>query len=253
MDYNSSGYILIKNFLDEDDLALFKNIWQSWQEKNFNLQKDQIIVKKTSTINDPNNHVYVKKIENWLQKYTEASQIVDKKITKKVAEVTSNNDIQLLKERFINQSPGMNGYLPHQDCGTDVMPQLVNQMYTAYISLTHTEENSGCIWLEQSDTRRQSSVLNCACVNGETCACNATNIMPEQIKNYKGMILKPILMQPGDMLIFDGWCVHGTACNISDSNRTTVTFAYGVAEPSRDLKQEWASLKQKRENLFTPA
>lgn len=249
MSIQQKGYILIKNFLNEEEIGFFKTLWSDWSKKNFSFD-DDTIVRRSPNIDHPDEHIYVKKVENWLEKNDVAFEFYNKKVLPRLIEETGENHLQLLKERFINQSHKVKGYLPHQDCGTDVMPKLTQQMYTAYISLTNTDEESGCMWFEDREQKRTGPVVECPCSIGNPCACTSTTISPMDIKFYKGFTFSPLKMEIGDMLIFDGWCLHGTATNLSSNDRTTITFAVCPAREGEDKRAEWQALKLEKEKLY---
>jgi len=141
-----------------------------------------------------------------------------------------NDDVRFIKDRIINQKKDYQGLLPHQDNSSSMHAKITNEFYSAYVSLTDTNEQNGCLWVEDITPKRDSSLGYCeqGCATGKTCKCVAMKITPTDMKVFNGHNMVPVPLQTGDCIMFDGWLLHGTAANLSDEIRQTLIFAYGA-------------------------
>tara|TARA_Y100000593_G_scaffold30317_1_gene60084 strand:+ start:2681 stop:3553 length:873 start_codon:yes stop_codon:yes gene_type:complete len=163
------------------------------------------------------------------------------------------SDLKYFKDRYIEQHPGEEGLLPHQDMCASVHEKVFDSWYTIYIALTDTNEQSGSLFVEEHAKLKKENLG--MCVTGcdslrftgvaSSCACNGKRqgVALENIYSYnhkhiagKKHTMIPIPLKAGDCIIFDGWLLHGTPINESESVRKVLTFAYVKPKANVDVQ-----------------
>lgn len=231
LDLKNKGYAVIKNLFDTTTINEWKTLvsdiekevlleWAGVKQKDANDASATIVYKE-------NNKPYMLRCTGKLQTRPEGRKIISyfEKEFRKI-----NDDIRFIKDRIINQKKDYQGLLPHQDNPSSFHHKLTNEFYSAYVSLTDTSEQGGCLWVEDIQPKRTASLDYCndGCASGNKCKCLSMKITPTDIRIYKGHNMVPIELKTGDCLIFDGWLLHGTAANMVDHLRQTLIFGYGV-------------------------
>lgn len=235
----SKGYVLIKNDMSMEEVDRWKKLVPAIKKEAI-LQKFQKKESKSSTLSnifsDENEKFYVWKCQNILQTFDLGRKNIEK-YSKFLQNVHPN--IRFIKDRFMNQKKNYHGHLPHQDNFAGGHELITDQWYTVYTSLTDTDTQSGCIWIEDIQGKRNENLNMCTdgCVKGKTCHCINIKVMPFDIENFKGYKMKPIELKKGDTIIFDGYTLHGTAANLKNEHRQTLMFTYGVVR-DEDLQIE---------------
>lgn len=225
----NKGYSVIRNHIDSDDIAEWKNMWST-------IEKIALYEKQGLKHYDIPGMVdmffegkpYVWKGQNILRRTKKGMET-----SKKYEEILQKNihpNIRFIKDRFMNQKKDYQGHLPHQDTGSGHHKKITDSWYTVYTSLTDTDENSGCLWVEDITPKRSSGIGYCddGCASGQDCKCISIKVTPVEMKTYRGHNMIPIDLKSGDSIIFDGWLLHGTAANLSNTNRQTLMFTYGI-------------------------
>ena len=247
LELKNKGYTVIKNMFDSEQIKKWKEL-VAVIEKEVILEWAGIKNKKkddaySSVVYKENNHPYMLRCTGKLQTKTEGLEII-KYFENEFRKI--NDDVRFIKDRIINQKKDYQGLLPHQDNPSSFHHTITNEFYSSYISLTDTSEKSGCIWVEDIQPKRTSSLNYCddGCAAGKTCSCLSLKITPIDIKTYKGHNMIPIELKSGDCLMFDGYLLHGTAANMTDNIRQTLIFGYGAL--SKNLQNNSNILKDCR-------
>ena len=225
------GYTVIKNLLTVEDVNAWKTLIKEI-EKEVVLETTGIKKSNPNEFIEPNvvlegKKPFMFKCNGKIQTRPEGVELI-KYFENKFREI--NDDVRFIKDRIITQKQDYPAFLPHQDNPSSVHEEITNEFYSAYVSLTDTTEQGGCLWVEDIEPKRTESLKYCddGCASGKTCACLQMKITPTDIKTYKGHNMIPIELKTGDCLMFDGWLLHGTAANMTDSIRQTLIFGYGV-------------------------
>lgn len=250
----NKGYVVIKNDLSLDEVKVMvetckqvqkQAILETYGVKKFDSQGDAKIFK------DDDDKPYVWKTQNILLRTEKGKYYIDK-WNKILSNIHPN--IRFIKDRYMNQKKNYQGHLPHQDNSAASHQQITNQWFTVYTSLTDTDKESGCIWVEDVEQKRTKSVGMCddGCASGNICKCMSIKVMPLDIENYKGHKMIPIELKKGDTIIFDGWVLHGTAANLSDNPRQTVMYTYGLVKDEdlhiNDIYKHYTDLHRQKYN-----
>jgi len=229
---NNKGYVLIKNDLSLDEV---NEMLDTCQEVQKQARLEKMYVKKydlqgdANILQDDQEKLYVWKTQNILRRTAKGKFYIDKWLE---SLKTIHPNMSFIKDRYMNQKKNYQGHLPHQDNSAGGHEMITNKWYTVYTSLSDTDKDSGCIWIEDIENKRTQSVGMCdsGCAKGHACTCINIKVMPFDIENYKGYNMKPIELKKGDTIIFDGWVLHGTAANLKDTNRQTVMYTYGIVK-----------------------
>ena len=225
------GYSVAENYLNLDEVASWQNNWNDIQKRAL---LEEYKIKEINKNDMPNYNVVYKEDNNYVWKSTgkikettEGKILIDKILSDLQ---TINPNIEFMYDKFINQKKDYQGHAPHQDNAVGKNESHTQELYSAYISLTDTNEESGCLWVENADPKRQDSLKYCdtGCVAGNDCFCSNIKLLPTDMKRWKGHELIPLPLKKGDCVFFDGWVLHGTASNLSQNIRQTMIFHYGV-------------------------
>ena len=253
-DIDKKGYTIIKSFFNEKKVNSWKFFWDSLEKyalENFH------------TLQQPNNPInitlggdtqkYIQRLQHVLLHTPDGKKFIEE--TNKLIQQI-NPKSKYLKDRYIIQkAKSLKCELPHQDIYTSCLEELGSEVYTVYISLTDTDENTGTLFVENIEGKRTESLGLCGvgCTSGATCLCSNRSLSLEQIKNYTGQFktesqhkLIPTSLAAGDCIIFDGFLLHGTAVNTGDHNRKTMTLTYMIPyDSSKDLVKEYEKYRRK--------
>jgi len=231
LELQNKGYTVIKNMFDHEQIKKWKST-VSAIEKEVILEWAGVKNKKiddaySSIVYKDANGPYMLRCTGKLQTRPEGVELI-KHFEDEFRKI--NDDVRFIKDRVINQKKDYQGLLPHQDNPSSFHHTITNEFYSAYVSLTDTTEQGGCLWVEDIEPKRTESLKYCddGCASGKSCACLQMKITPTDIKIYKGHNMVPIELKTGDCLMFDGWLLHGTAANMTDNIRQTLIFGYGV-------------------------
>lgn len=239
---NSKGYCKIENFLNKDHLKYLLDSWESiknqaikdeiyaWSKKDENYHTHSDIYKKDGKWNLWKSHYILIRTEIGNQYINAITSLMHR----------INPDLVYMKDRIMNQEPNTKGHRPHQDTSSGdygfFEKYTTGELYTVYISLTDTNQNNGCLWVEEIKKRRDTRLGYCdqGCAGGNPCLCTNWEHTADAIKFYNGHIMKPLTQSKGDAIIFDGYALHGTGKNITDDTRKTILIMYAV--PKKEYK-----------------
>lgn len=225
------GYSIAQNYIDSQEVEHWQQIWTDIQKRAL-LEEYGVKDRKASIM--PNYNIVYKQDKNYVWKATgkikdtNKGKILIDKILQDLREIDTS--INFMYDKFMNQKSNYQGHAPHQDNAVGKNEYHTNKLYSAYISLSNTNEESGCLWVEDTYPKRSESLKYCdsGCVSGNTCFCQQIKLLPMDIKNWKGHNLVPLPLKKGDCVFFDGWVLHGTAANLSENTRQTMIFHCGV-------------------------
>jgi hypothetical protein len=238
VELQDKGYTIIRNYISYQEVLEWKKLWK---EVEIQAMLEDRGIKKfdekgSASIYVEDGKPYVFKTQNVIRRTTKGKEYIQK-FENELMNIHPN--IRFIKDRFMNQKTNYQGHLPHQDVPANIHRHITNEWYTVYISLTDTNEENGGLWVEDISPKRTTALEYCAdgCANGKKCLCQNGKIMPFDIKSYKGHNMIPVDLKIGDVIIFDGWVLHGTAANLSNETRQTLMLTYGKLK-DKDLEVE---------------
>lgn len=237
---DAKGYTVIKNFLDDNAVKEYKSLVADIEKE---VILERLGVKNNKDDRVTTSEVYMEGKKPYMLRVT--GKLITRPQGRELINYFEeqfrkiNKNIRFLKDRVINQKKDYQGLLPHQDNSASFHHEVTNEFYSSYISLSDTNEKNGCLWVEDIQPKRTNSLGYCdtGCASGKTCHCLALKITPTDMITFKGHNMVPVELDTGDCIMFDGYLLHGTAANLTDTIRQTLIFGYGVVS-EQDLEYE---------------
>ena len=216
------GYVAIPNFWDDCTVQAWKDLWpqlrynaetntteemRGYSDKDGNMWNVQNALKSTFRGRET-----IKQVEKYFQKI--------------------NPELKFLKDRYVYQIDGRQGYRPHQDNFISFHGLITKEMYTVSIYFTDVDANTGCVWVEDIEPKRTENLRLCekGCVTNNKCICVRTQFRIEDMANWRGHTLMPMSLPAGGALIIDGCILHGSSHNLSNKPRQSLTLVFGVVD-----------------------
>jgi hypothetical protein len=156
-------------------------------------------------------------------------------------------DPVLIREKAIAKYPGdLIGFPAHTDLPAQYA-KFSSSVASVCVSLDQTSDQNGCVFYQPTPVIRRS-VIQCPCWTGKPCTCiTESGADPLQAKQPDVCSLEniepfvPAMLDPGDILIFDGLTPHYSDKNVAASPRR---YLYGVYSDRADLKVSDQGIKQ---------
>ena len=269
-DINKKGYTIIKDFFDEENLKYWNKYYNSLEKKV--LKEEEALIASISHIDigfTSTGERHIQRIQHVIENSIKGKNLIEDSVD--LVQQIDPKAI-FLKDRYINQrGMSKYCSLPHQDASTGELQKIGTSVYTLYIALTDADENTGSLFIEDTPEKRTKSLGMCdrGCAGGYACECTPVAndlkakyprevqvqgrgllphsdvvaqklpISPQDMKNYRAPNvvesqhkMKAISTTAGDCILLDGWLIHGTAQNMSNYNRRTMTLTYIVPSTS---------------------
>lgn len=193
----NNGYILLKAQFPQEKL---KNLNAIFLEKKHQLQ----CLSNWSYLN-------IFRESNYYQKFVKETTIL------KIAKQLLGDKVDLFWDSIAVKTPEYGkAFSWHQDSGYgETSP---STYYTFWVPLQNTTENNGCLWAKPGSHKE-------GLMKHEPTA-DLDNKFPgreiAELDSYRG---EPILMETGDLLVFNSFLAHRSGINKSKENRTALAFA----------------------------
>jgi hypothetical protein len=226
-DWNENGFLLLSNFLSEEekraivrwtsDLAEWPETpgkWMKYFEASKESGKKQLC-----------------RVENFVPYHKQfADFLTDPKKLEMLSQLMGESAI-LYKEKINFKLPGGKGFTHHQDAPAFTT---FNQKYhiTMMVALDPSTIQNGCLEVARAYHKR-----------GILLQAPDGTLSKEVIASLHW---EPIVMEPGDVLLFDSYVPHGSAGNYSDQPRRALYVTYNRASEG-DYRD--AYFKHKRESF----
>ena len=145
------------------------------------------------------------------------------------------------KDRVIYGHPGREGSGIHQDNFSFIHAKITKEVYTVYVALTNTTEQTGALFVEDSPVKTTEKIGFCdtGCSVGNPCICAEAMIKPEALHSIststRNLTLKPVPLKKGDCLVFDGYLPHAVGINLGNRIRKVMTFTFAKLDEDVDL------------------
>ena len=179
------GYAVAENYIDQNEVKFWQDKWHEIQKQAL-LEEYGVKDRKVSIMPDYN--IVYKQDKNYVWKSTgkiKELQEGKKLIDKILADVRKlEPSMSFMYDKFMNQKKDYQGHAPHQDNAVGKNANHTNKIYSAYVSLSDTDENSGCLWVEDTNPKRTTSLKYCdsGCVAGNECFCSNIKLLPTVFK-----------------------------------------------------------------------
>ena len=219
--WNSSGYIHLRNYFDNAESANIK-IWS-----------DEII--NNSSPKWMNHFEYINgkpnlcRTEDFVPYHNQFKKLLtDGKIYKLLSQLF-NEEVVLYKEKINYKLPGGAGYSPHQDA---VAYPFIKKHATCLIPIDDSNESNGCIYF--SPWPYNDNLLEIDPKNG---------CIPESISKELKWI--PCEAKNGDLVIFSSYTPHFSNKNFSNFSRRALYATYNSLNEG-DMRDEYYVKKKKK-------
>lgn len=225
----SDGYILIKNYFDNQEVEIIQNSAHILKELPEITGGYMKYYENTST-NEKDKRI-LSRIENFTydNQVTELKEKIIDKVSKTLQDIMSEN-MNLFKDKINWKLPGGGKFKPHQDfeAWSDFPPK--NFMSCAIFVDNCTKEN-GCLEMVQGENNK--GILK-----------NDNGCIDEEVVN--SMKWNHILSTKRDLVIFDAFVPHRSDKNNSNSSRRIIYLTYNKEEEGNHYKDYFI---KKREEL----
>ena len=121
-----------------------------------------------------------------------------------------SGEVYLCTDKINFKVPGARGFYPHQDMSGEwqfYVPNIIN----VFIALDRSDTENSCLEVSPGNHRRGLLGPYMGAI---------------EEKHLEGMEWIPIIQEPGDVLIFDGFLPHRSAPNTSDRTRRILIYTY---------------------------
>lgn len=227
--YQDEGYVLVSGLFSADEVEMYKAHYQRlWEEETFADQRDRRFqqdgdpLKKYPRMMHP--HRRDKVSLDWL---------LEPRLRTWLAAILGR-DPYAAQTMFYWKPPGARGQALHQDqYYLRVQP---GTCVAAWMALDRCDEENGCLQIVPG-----SQNLPVMCTTDADLDASFSEIT---IPIPEGMAAKPVVMEPGDVLFFNGQIIHGSFPNTSqDRFRRALIAHYLVGEAEQVAKHYFPVLR----------
>lgn len=212
-EYSQKGYFTIKNVFSSADIYVLKNEIQ--------------IANNTDKYFDKNGEI--RRIEKIFNKGKKLN-FLNKEIIK-ILKNLFNEDYIIFKDKFNAKPPGGEGFFAHYD-GVFIFKDEKNfykkgwyeysdHFINVLVALDMCDKKNGTIEISKIHKDNFNSLLKNTKNNG-------TPDLLDEIE--KKLTFEPIILNPGDIVIFSNQCPHRSKKNYSNSSRGTLYYTYTLAK-----------------------
>lgn len=212
-EYSQKGYFTIKNVFSAADIYVLKNEIQ--------------IANNTDKYFDKNGEI--RRIEKIFNKGKKLN-FLNKEIIK-ILKNLFNEDYIIFKDKFNAKPPGGEGFFAHYD-GVFIFKDEKNfykkgwyeysdHFINVLVALDMCDKKNGTIEISKIHKDNFNSLLKNTKNNG-------TPDLLDEIE--KKLTFEPIILNPGDIVIFSNQCPHRSKKNYSNSSRGTLYYTYTLAK-----------------------
>lgn len=227
-DYETNGYVLLKNFFDNDEIKLWET-GASYLKEIPEIIGGPMKYFERSQIND---EVILNRVEKFCDYLPLLDELVrGEKIGRLLKELTARN-YRLFKEKINYKLSGGGGFRPHQD-GAAFRKFVDDELITIMIPTHFSDEKNGCFRV--SSQKYIKELLSHT--NG------SIELNEYDIKN--SMNWHDIKMEPGDLLCFSSYLVHQSNDNLSQLDRSCYFITYSPNDFG-DLRDAYFTFKREK-------
>ncbi len=206
--WEENGFLLLKGYYSEmrDELRTWVEQMSFWPETPGKWMK---YFEKDSA-----GRRLLCRVENFIPFHADVEQLLQSQTLLQLISELMNEKAILFKEKINYKLPGGNGFAPHQDAPAFTT---FNQKYhiTAMISVDPATIENGCLEVARGHHREGTLPQE---ADG-----SLANAWVEKL-NWE-----PVLMEPGDLLLFDSYIPHRSGPNRTDRPRRAYYITYNRA------------------------
>lgn len=231
--YTSNGFVIIQNFFDNKKIVKIKKEVTKDLYKNENEYFYYEKIKKNSKL--------IRRIEKISDISHQSKELINSIKIKKLLKNIFNENFTLFKDKLNFKYPKGEGYLPHIDghfFWKDNKSKIQNgwlkyakNFINLVIPLERSDESNGCLYV--ADKKNTNILGNSWKKITKKLEFNSPNIMKKDINKFNFI---PIIMNAGDLLLFNWKCAHFSKKN--NSNKSRMIFYATYCEEKNKIKND---------------
>lgn len=234
--YKKDGWVIVKNFFKKNDIKIIKS---------------QILKKISKT--KKNDFFYYETIKNKkrlrrierISDFSETSRkiIYSKKILKLIKDI-KNKKFKLFKDKLNFKYPGGKGYLPHIDGHffwrdknnkvQDGWKKYSNDFVNLVIPLEKSIKKNGCLYIAYKKNLKK--IGNSFKEITSKMISGTPNIKTKYLDNFN---YEPIILNAGDICLFDWKCAHFSKNNNSNNSRIIFYATYYNENIKKNIRKKY--------------
>lgn len=229
-DYHDKGYVVLPALFSDSELARMNyEIEQSlkWGESH---AEAPFVYHERSLVDSGRQPI---RAEKFMECFPETSGLLnDGRIARELEGLTGFK-WTLFKDKIVYKLPGASGFAPHQDAnhGWD---HFVSDYINVMVAIDNCQSRNGC--LEVAKGGHRNGLLG-----------QPWHLLSES--EIKDLTFEPVLLKPGDVLIFDGLLPHRSDPNMSSTRRTVIFLTYNPTTDG-EKREEYFELIPKVRRRF---
>ena len=150
------------------------------------------------------------RVENYAAFHDGWSQVVHELVAKLV-EQAYGEEVAFFKEKLNFKAPGGAGFRPHQDASAYATGELASHHVSVLVAIDPATKANGC--LEIAPARHKQGLHE-----------NAKGVLTETA--LASMDFVDVLLEPGDLVLFDSFAPHRSAANTSQAQRRAAYITF---------------------------
>ena len=215
--YNQDGYLILHEFLDSQELEIWRKSVDSAVENRANMKlPDREWVGELKDDEKYYETVFVQRLNLWMDNPAVKELILDPRIGKAAAELAGVEGVRCWHDQALYKPAWGNPTAFHLD--VPFWPFTTRSAISIWVALDDVDEQNGCLYF-MPGSHLETSFEN----------PGITADMASIFKFYpqlKGREVVPALMKAGDVSFHNGLTVHGAGANMTPRMRRAMTCAF---------------------------
>lgn len=201
--YDEKGYVLIKNFITQEYISKLKD-----EIDRLINEYPKLITFENSVIQGTGKVIH--KISHFIEKSKPFRKLALHHTLLEILSQLFEEEAVLCTDKINFKQPGGRGFYPHQDM-SGMWQKYLSNIITAFFAIDLADKENGC--LEIASGWHRSGMLG----------PYMSSISEEHLHLIS---FDAIPLQPGDLIIFDGYAPHKSAPNFTSRSRRSILFTY---------------------------
>jgi ectoine hydroxylase-related dioxygenase (phytanoyl-CoA dioxygenase family) len=228
MNYHDKGYLLKKQFFDENEQKLWET-GASYLKEIPEIVNGPMKYFEKSQINES---IILNRVEKFCEYVLLLNDLIRGDKIKSLLKEATGRNYRLFKEKINYKLSGGGGFKPHQD-GAAFKKFVDDELITIMIPIHFSDEKNGCFRI--SNQKYIKKLL--PHTNG--------SIELDEYTIVNNMNWQNINMAPGDLLCFSSYLVHQSNDNLSQLDRSCYFITYSP-DDFGDLREAYFAFKREK-------